>query len=262
MLVKCLVFFVLPGVILVEGGHTFHGFSVGPTKVIPKRQAPYDHPDPHPVPHPDPHPHGPPEHIIPEGPYCKTEYVEIQQTVCELTPEKVCSQHYKKKYATEYVEECVETYRKDCHPTTRPVKDIKCDTTYEEVCTKETEKSYETIYKEECHDIIDKVCAPYGYPPYRHCRPVKKPHCKKVPVNSPKYVVVPKCTKVPRTHCHDITRDVPDTACEEVPDHKCTKVPKQVVHDIPVEKCETIPREHCHKTPKKVPKEVCKQYKH
>ncbi|CAB4056717.1 unnamed protein product [Lepeophtheirus salmonis] len=214
MLVKCLVFFVLPGVILVEGGHTFHGFSVGPTKTL----ILMDH-----------------QSISsPKDPTAKQNMLKSNKLFVSLTPEKVCSQHYKKKYATEYVEECVETYRKDCHPTTRPVKDIKCDTTYEEVCTKETEKSYETIYKEECHDIIDKVCAPYGYPPYRHCRPVKKPHCKKVPVNSPKYVVVPKCTKVP----------------------------KQVVHDIPVEKCETIPREHCHKTPKKVPKEVCKQYKH
>ncbi len=67
----------------------------------------------------------------------------------------------------------------------------------------------------------------YGYAAPK-CTEVKQQVCSKTPVKTPRYVNVPKCSKVPRTDCKDTTRTTTEVKCDPIEEQKCAQVPKQV----------------------------------
>jgi hypothetical protein len=71
-----------------------------------------------------------------------------------------------------------------------------------------------------------REAAGYGYAP--KCSYINVPSCTKVPYQVPHTIHVPKCTDVPKEHCIDTYKKVPETVCVDVPREVCKDVPKQV----------------------------------
>lgn len=68
----------------------------------------------------------------------------------------------------------------------------------------------------------------YGYGHHTACQVITDQVCRKVPVKTPRHSAVPKCDKVPSTHCVDTLRPVHDTECKDVSVPACHKVPRKV----------------------------------
>ncbi len=60
------------------------------------------------------------------------------------------------------------------------------------------------------------------------CKIINDRVCRKVPVKTPRTISVPKCNKVPRTHCEEYLRPVKEQICNDVPVPACSKVARKV----------------------------------
>ena len=94
----------------------------------------------------------------------------------------------------------------------------------------------------------------YGGP---KCTYITLPICHKIPVQIPQVIEVPNCAQVPKEHCVDTYRKVPETVCTNVPQQVCKQVPYTVPIQLPVEKCIDVPKEVCVQVPEQISKEVC-----
>ena len=81
--------------------------------------------------------------------------------------------------------------------------------------------------------------------------------CGKIPVQVPHVIQVPKCAQVPKEHCVDTYKKVPETVCTAVPKEVCKQVPYKVPIEVTVENCIDVPHEVCVQVPEQISKEVC-----
>merc|ERR1711992_279051 len=204
--------------------------------------------------------------------HCDAVLTNQQKRKCFEVEEVVCKLREDVKYQTVQVGFTVQKCNK--------VQERVCDTVYD-VSSTTKEKSvcinvHNPYCKHEEKTIIDRTCrtstkfdcpTEYGYGKDSYGKgedygedygkDYKKPECHKSSSTSrydtPRTVIVPKCSTVPRKVCENADNKSLVPSCVPSVRKECT------YH--PAESCDEVPKKHCYKVGKQVKKEKCEEYK-